>query len=461
MGMSTESVTESLRFFIDTMLSFAVDDEGFVIKKSSGERLEYGTDGAKKHMVLYQETIPRGDFYILNPYAEALGPQSPPQLFFYKFLRMGMNARVRMLVLIALSQALISKGHTSIPNHIGIDLAEIPNTPELLSILSGNVAPKKPLIDEIDEKALDEIYRYTKTRAAADTMLDPVYKRTIPGTELCVKVIQDDDFLENIPGMRKVSAKILRQLLMNILGLKKPADLAKFTSKALPGAPVKMSSHLETFYKIYERINGALYDAMPEFAIDLGMMRNHLDNLAGYATNAKFMVISNTQPTATATPTVTAMPQNVIPSTVNTAPANVTVPSTKAALPTVKIPQVGGGYVEVVAGGAQAGYQPAQQHPIPQPYGNQQVAPMPVMGQNAVQPYAMGGMPTPAYGQGYGIPQMQPPQYYGGYAQAQPQAPQARVGVTSVFNPMTGQQQPAYMPTYSSPSAPGMPNGIY
>lgn len=467
----TFEVTQALRFFVSLMISFDVDDDGFITKKTTGERLKYGpSDTLPKEMVLYQENLPRGDFYIINPFSEGLGENSPPTLFFYKFLRIGMIARVRMIMLAAVKLALESKNVQDIPDELGIPDG-IPQTGVMLNLVSGMVG-KKSLIDEIDVKMLTEIDTWAATKSVVDTMIDPIYDRSVPGTRIQVAAISKDAFLTSTPGMRKNTAKVIRQLLMNILQVRESADLVGFTRKRTDGAPVRLSSWLETLYAVYERINQALVDVYPEYSVDMGQFRTRLDELPEYSMNAKFMIIANS---TVSTPTTTS---TVAPNTVPalSGSAQQPVPSTRPQTPSTVVPSTTGRPVEVsvapqipsygapmmqapvagvpsLAGGVVGAYQ--QQQPMVPQYPQQQQQMMmpgygqPMMGQPMMQ------MAAPAYGYGVQQPYMQQSPYMQAAA-----APVAQPTMTTIFNPVTGQNQQVVMPSFTGGGAPGMPYGI-
>lgn len=469
---STNEVTNALRFFVSLMISFDVDDQGYIIKKTTGERLKYGpSDTVPKEMVLYQENLPRADLYIINPFSEGLGENSPPTLFFYKFLRISMIARVRMIMLAAVKLALESKNAVAGSADLGIP-DNIPQTGVMLNLVSGSIG-KKSLIDEIDAKMLSEIDTWAGTKSVVDTMIDPIYDRSIPGTRVQVSAISKETFLTSTPGMRKNTAKVIRQLLMNILQVREPADLVGLTRKRTEGAPVRLSSWLETLYAIYERINQALVDVYPEYSIDMGDFRTKLDELPEYSMNAKFMIIANSN--APTTTTAATVAQTAVPAL--TGSAQQPVPSTRPQTPSAVVPSTTGRPVEVatapqmpaygavqapvsgvpsLAGGVVGAAYPPQQQMMggfpqyPQP---QQQMMMPGYGQPMMPQQPM--MP----GYQYGV-QQQPYMQQSPYMQPAPTAPVAQPTMTTIFNPVTGQNQQVVMPSFTGGGAPGMPYGI-
>ncbi len=424
---STQDVTDALRFFIEMSGVYTTDDEGFVVKKT-GERISLpGPSGAAgKPVVLYQQPMPRGDFYVINPFAEGLGQNTPPQVFFYKLQRQALIVRIRLAVLSPIMLAMIDK---KIPVPEDSNFIEAKHTKTMLDMIGGKTVAGKSIIDEIDDKMFAEVDKFLSSPAQNDHIVDILYLKRQMTSSLKSDIIEDEHHFNASMGIRKKSYQVAQAILMNLLGVKSKQDLARFTAGTMEKAPAKLSSWMTVLFSVYSKFNQVLEDSIDiEWVVDLGSFKMHLDNLPAYSGNAKWMIAPNAPeptsssspseiPTGAAIPGAVQIPTGGMPTSSHSRPVDpyhipysnppadqqipegmIRIPGPIDArgmrLPGELVPTVGGmlsstGYY----GAPQPSYYGGQTNPYQQPQGNAWNPNSGMMPAQAFSP--MGGMPLP------------------------------------------------------------------
>lgn len=455
--MKTALVTKFLKDMVELAIPFTVDDENYVIWSADRpERLLLSDDGKLNSngqpILLYQEEIKDHTAYILNPLAEGLG-QTPSSSWFYRLLQASLSARIQGLCRNIIHSAIAAKKTTDKEeSHLPIEIL--------------NVAAK--ISDDVDDKTLGELelifdspesheflvlyYQKKNIRYVVRSAIFEHEGDVVPGIASFRSKFNTDG---GVPKIRKKSWGVFEKLLLGILHIKTDEELHKFGRKSTgyqDGVTcVRLSSMLNTLLAIFEEINPLLsHINNGELAIDLSMLTGHIDNLGGYAINARGMVQSRQ---------TTPPPQNnLIPGTAN-------IPG---AAPSAMYGNVGQQQQPIIPGGdiAIPGYNvpansvilapnAAQQGNMPGPYYNppqQQQQPGPGFGQ---QPNCGYGQQQPQYGYGQ-QPQMGqwPQQGQPGYQPLPweniPPPPQQWGGLMGNQQNMQGMN-----------FVPGMPQGIY
>ena len=396
---TTEATTRSLRFFVDLMHLFTTNDSGRVVMSEDPEtehRIKgQGSTEPKKAIVVYQDPMPQPlDYYILNPYAEGLGLQTPPNAFFYSSLRAALGARLIQSIVGVLQFIQTQKG---------IDVKDptysVVGSPKcLLDAASAKNKKNKPIVDLVDDKTVAHIKHYLNSVAALKNFVYIAYTKSQMVASLRIDFLMDPDFTEthDMGKMRVADIEVLRGVLFKMFGLSDISDMSKYTAGADENAQPKMSSWLRVLYKAYRALNPILEVVDDELVVDLNEFKYHLDNLADYTGNARHMIqMSQVK---------TSQPHNPIPQ----------------ASVTTQAPGVGG-------------YQQAS------PGYNPQAAPQTVPGPMRADGTTMPPQPVYPQSQGYA------PGYAPGYNSGVP-AP-----IPAYQNPNMGMPQPGYTP----PNAPG------
>lgn len=321
--VKTEDVTTALKYFVDMSMALSVDADGYVysVVDPDHKRIKIGSREQEKPLVVYKEVIPKDDVHVLNPFAEGLGDRTPPQIFFYKIMRAALNARLSYAIDGVVSCALEQQKQAAPPTaKKGKDsaAAEQPRVPlRLVRILAAKVVDDRTVLDEVDEKMLGEFHKFFDQNG--DRVIEPVYKPSMQRTDVLVSVIMDAGFVATLHNIRKKSIAVLQTVIREIFGLTADDTFEKFSSKRIEGAPSKLSSWLQTIYQLYRPINevvDVLDDvAAPDHLVNLDIYQFHLENLAAYTNNAKWMMVSSPSSPAPAVSTTPAFLQNQLPGT--------------------------------------------------------------------------------------------------------------------------------------------------
>ena len=452
--IKTADVTNALQFFMELSIVLSADAEGYVysIHDDNRRRAKIGPPDSEKPVVLYQEEIPKEDVYVINPFSAQQNDRTPPQVFFYKIQRAAYNARLIYAIDGILAMAL--ERHKQMTREkTGKKDVEILARPDLrlVGILTRKVVDDKTIIDEVDDKMVDEFHKFFNRYT--DQVLELVYKSSVQRTDIHIGILDDAAFVATLNStnmMRKKSVAVLQTIIQGIFNLSEDETLNKFNGKSIEGAPSKLSSWLQALYHLYKPLNEVIEvlpdENAPDKLVDLDIYAYHLQRLPAYTDNAKWMIQGS--PAATLPTLARRMvnssglqvtPQHLVPiqHTYNN-PVNQQVP-TGSAPPGFKlmpgsIMADGSRGPPIAVPDNSASYQPAT------------MGPMTYMGQQQ-------GMP----GGGY----MQQPQPYWGNVN-QNQGPFGNMGQQPMYNnnPFGGMQQQNPMnfgPQPGFSGVPGMP----
>lgn len=284
-----KDTTQDLAFLLTLTNLFAADDKGFWIDTGTEERFKYAFEGngEGKEIVLFQDPMPKGDFYYFNPFAEGFGRKSPAVNLFYKTIRINLNVNIRKVMLHVLEELLVSKENK---DH-QLD-------PAVLRMSTVPLDKKHTLFDVADEKMLDEFTKLLDRLEATETN-GPVYVVYLtPQMTARVKcdALTDDKWEEKFgKDIRKKSIQAFRSLIMGVLGIKSPDELDGFTEKYDPS--LKSSARLHTTMSVYLSLYSKFNDILPEgHEIDLGSLTEVIERFPLAYAIAKHMI----QPTVPA-----------------------------------------------------------------------------------------------------------------------------------------------------------------
>jgi hypothetical protein len=276
-----KDVTNDLSFLLTLTKLFTSDDKGFWMDEE--ERFEYKLDNNSdgKQIVIFQDPMPRGDYFYFNPFSEGFGKKSPAVNLFYKTCRVALNVNIRMVMLHVLEELLNSKEQE------GYSLA-----PTVLRMSTIPLDKKTTLFDMVDEKFIDEV----------KTILDRLEATEINGSICVVYIPQqmtanvkcdaltDPKWDENHGhNIRKKSLLGFKSLLMGVLGIKNVEELDAFSEKYDPAlkSSAKIHSTLTVYLKLYSKFNEVLSESD---AIDLGTLAEVIDRFPLAYAIAKHMI---------------------------------------------------------------------------------------------------------------------------------------------------------------------------
>ena len=385
-SVKTSDVTKALRDLVNMSMLFSVDDENYVIvspqSKAHGpsgeqpsERATISIDGQPAPIILYQEQIRDQTAQLLNPFAEGVG-QPPTSHWLFRVIKVGLLGRLKTIMEVAIKSALEEKSKAKKTDAVS-------DLPMVILAISSTI------IDEVDDKTLDEIKTIFSNKYA-DELLKTYYdKRTLRhnvSSGLYDPEVKDGPptFKSRFPNVRKKTWVVVERLLLKILECSSKDKLDDYSRSADSTTCPRLSSFLSTILALYKPINNILCHINDgEESVDLSMLAYHIRTLPAYADNARFMV----QPyrdaetkQATAAPAAPAAPAYMEPPGSNMMPAPTYADGWQP--PPMPMPMVPGGYP-----------MPAQQPwyaqaPVPQPTWNMWQQP-----QNIQQP--MGGIVPP------------------------------------------------------------------
>lgn len=278
-----KDTTQDLAFLLTLTNLFAADDKGFWIDTGTEERFKYAFEGngEGKEIVLFQDPMPKGDFYYFNPFAEGFGRKSPAVNLFYKTIRVNLNVNIRKVMLHVLEELLVSK-----------EDKDHQLDPAVLRMSTVPLDKKHTLFDVVDEKMLDEFTKLLDRLEATETN-GPVYVVYLtPQMTARVKcdALTDDKWEEKFgKDIRKKSIQAFRSLIMGVLGIKSPDELDGFTEKYDPS--LKSSARLHTTMSVYLSLYSKFNDILPEgHEIDLGSLTEVIDRFPLAYAIAKHMI---------------------------------------------------------------------------------------------------------------------------------------------------------------------------
>lgn len=288
-----QETSDAVRVLIDQLATgLSVDPEGFLISRLfDDQRITLGKAEQSQEVlpaVIYQEKYPEGCYYIINPFAEGLGPSTIPQTYFYKSLRLGLNFRIFS----CLTQTVkVMEDQKKPEAERDPSLTEIALRSSIMSLLSAKTPEGKSVIDEIDGKTVDELKQIFNGRM--DEFAEIIYKQRQMSSTLVIPFLENPDFTNSLK-VRKKTIHAVQGILKAMLQI--PADstdLSKFTHKSVPNSSSKLSSWLGVLLSVYACFNQALED-FSDSAVNLGLVQNVYDRIGEFTSNARWQTSSKT-----------------------------------------------------------------------------------------------------------------------------------------------------------------------
>lgn len=271
-------VTKDLTFLVSLTTLFAVDDKGFWIDLLTEERFKYSLekDDAGKEIVLFQDPMPKGDYYYFNPLAEGLGDRSPANKFFERTVRVALNTKLRTAIIRLVTILLASKTDGTELDHVELRM-------------SGAVVDRKTsLLDYTDEKFLEEVTKIFDR--VGENFLTVSYIQTQQTARVRCELFSDPQWTEKYgQDIRKKSIPAFRAAVMAVLGITDEKEMVDFDSKYNPEnrSAVKLDTTMRSYYKLFSRFNHILPDA---HMVDLGEFNEVIERLPMAYKIAKHMV---------------------------------------------------------------------------------------------------------------------------------------------------------------------------
>lgn len=296
---TVESVTGDLGFLVSLTKAFAVDDKGFWVDADTREHYVYklSEDDKGKQIIVFQDPLPKGDFYFFNPFSEGIGTKSPASQLYYRLMRTVLNVDIFSAMKFVAEMLLASKNDP-----------ETKIDPAVARMSSVQIDSKTTLFDVIDEKMVGNSEKkltgeFEKLFDHAGGELLMVYYTP---KDVTAKVRVDaltDPMWDDKYGVsvRKKSLPAFKALLMGVLGITDADGLEYFTEKydtALKSTP-KFHAMMSVYLKLYNRFN----EVLPEVdKVDLTSFMEVIERLPLASAIAKHMIVpSAVKQAATAT----------------------------------------------------------------------------------------------------------------------------------------------------------------
>lgn len=277
-----DDVTKDLTFVLSLTGALDANEKGYVVAKGEEEpfvyRFEHNDPG--KNIVLFQDPLPQGDYYLFNPFGEGFGKETPATKLFYKLLRESLNVNLGTILLYILQSNLEAKQATKEKQDYSISSA-------VLKMSSVLVDKKNTIYDVVDETLLEEAK--TLLKRCDHDLVNVIYlSRQMTAQAKCPVLtdpLWDEKFTKDV---RKKGINAFKATLMGILGIESVEDLNNFKVKYDPELKSSAQFHtvLSLYLKLYMQFNDILAEAFGtdnepaySFEINLGELTNVIERL--------------------------------------------------------------------------------------------------------------------------------------------------------------------------------------
>jgi hypothetical protein len=292
-----KNVTEDLSFLLTLTKLFEADEEGFWFDPGTNERHKHlvESNSSPKEIVLFQDPLPKGDYYFFNPYSEGFGQSSPAVQLYFKTIRISFNLYFNTVMMhimreVAEHKELVKEDPSHKLSNAAVRMTHLP------------VDNKTTLYDYIDDKVINEFEKIISRIDASgdDDLIFVPYMRQHMTAKVVCDTLTDSNWDEKFGhDIRKKSLVAFKAAVMGVLGISNPSDLSKFSTvydPELKTAP-RLWATLTTYLKLYSKFNDVIPDAFAingvtadKEAIDLGELQAVLDRSSMAYSIAKHVV---------------------------------------------------------------------------------------------------------------------------------------------------------------------------
>lgn len=260
-GYTIKDVTNDLGFLLSLTKVIGADEDGFFYDLGEGKRFVHHLDagGEGKEVAIYQDPLPKGDYYFFNPFAEGFGRKSPAVQFYYRAIRVAFNMNLRYASLYIARVILESKAAVAAKEEYSLPSA-------VLRISSVPVDRRVSFYDVVDDKLIEEFERLFD-RINDECIYVPYLNQQMTAKVMC-DALTDSKWDEKYgKDIRKKSLAAFKVILMGALGISKPDELSSFSVKYDPDlkSSAKFHTTMSVYLKLYSRFNDVLADA---FAVE-------------------------------------------------------------------------------------------------------------------------------------------------------------------------------------------------
>lgn len=294
--MTNKDIEKFIRFLVDSTLIYTVDEGGYVVSKTSKDRVKIKVDdeSPKKDLVVFSGVIENpDDVIILNPLNENIG-ETEDQKFLYIALSFGVGARLLSIIKWTMDLQNTKDGLS----------------PSLVKFLS-------KYNESIDNKTKDEIEKITKDMLEfCNIFYNKKQKKTIFRT--CVF---EENSQKKFSGVRKKTWNFLENLFSEIFQLESDDKLSelkeKYSFKSIQITCPRLESFLMVYEKVISRINEYLeLFENDDMLVDLDELGYHIRHLNEYYDKVKWIAQPSSVCVKTKTPSISKSdPEQEIPLT--------------------------------------------------------------------------------------------------------------------------------------------------
>lgn len=266
----SQEVTNFVRFLIALSGIYLIDDEDYVINKVSGERLMLDSNGKKRNVLIFKETILDNEAIVVNPLNETIG-DSDDKKWLYSALSLGLSRRLKVM----LNEIAVARTTND---------AEL-SIPELETI-------SKFKTEDIDEKFRDEeLSILTKDLLIFSNVY---YRKKFKESRWRCSLFENDT--RETLKIRKKTWKSIDSIFTKIFDLDTMAIEEvnkKFSYTTSVISCPKLVSTLNVYNLIYTKLNAyleVLGGGDEDAVVDLDELAYHLDNIESYYKRVKWFV---------------------------------------------------------------------------------------------------------------------------------------------------------------------------
>ena len=270
-------VTKDLRIITRLIWLMDTDAEGFWTNRLDGTRVKHVLEEGEvgKEVILFQDPLPRGDYYYFNPFVEGLGKPGPAVKMFYAGERVTANSYLaRIIRYIA---AMTAEHKTALANKEEHKLSN-----SFVRIVSTMADKKNNVFDLLDAESIKEFDTILK-RIDEEIVAFP-YLRPTQTSKLTCSVLTDKGWDEKYGGgIRKKSLTAFKGVVMGILGISSPEELEKFSSKYtidMKSAP-NLQSNLTVLSLFYSAFADIIVEACQDNKTSAELLEIDLESLNG------------------------------------------------------------------------------------------------------------------------------------------------------------------------------------
>lgn len=254
-------VTKDLGFLLSLTKIFEPDAENFWFDPGTDKRFSYQLDANEpgREIVIFQDPMPRGDYYFFNPFAEGFGKKSPATTLYYRAIRIALNLNISTVMNYVIHSILEAKVAAEAKDEYSLSHT-------VVRMSSVPIDRKSTVYDVVDEKMIDEFVILFKRMN--DEIIQIPYLTQQMTAKIKCDCFTDPQWDEKFgKDIRKKTLNAFKAVLQGVLGINSPEDLNSFTVKYDPElkSSAKLHTTMTVYLKLYNRFNDVIADA---FAVE-------------------------------------------------------------------------------------------------------------------------------------------------------------------------------------------------